>query len=215
MLGHRYLLLIALLVVLLSWVNATGEYILGSVVTSNGEEQIAAGHLRREEHGAFIGHFYASYFQVVNVAGMLLQLFLVSRLITHLGVPVAVCVLPMVALVSYGVAALIPSLGILRWVKTAENSIDYSLQNTVGHVLYLPTSRAAKYKAKQAIDTFFVRAGDLLSAGTVLVGTSLLAFGVARFAMFNVILVFVWLALAVAVGREFARRVPAPSGGRR
>ena len=37
--------------------------------------------------GAFIGDFYASYFQVVNVAGMLLQLFLVSRIIKHLGVP--------------------------------------------------------------------------------------------------------------------------------
>jgi AAA family ATP:ADP antiporter len=215
-LGHRYLLLIALLILLLNWVNATGEYILGSVVASTGAEQIAAGHLRPDQHGTFIGHFYAGYFQVVNVAGMLLQLFLVSRVITHLGVPVAVCVLPVVAMVSYGVAALIPSLGILRWVKTAENSIDYSLQNTVGHVLYLPTSRAAKYKAKQAIDTFFVRAGDLLSAGTILIGTSLLAFGVARFALINVILVLVWLALAVAVGREFVRRVPAPlPGGRR
>ena len=211
-LGQRYLLLIALLILLLNWVNATGEYILGSVVASTGAAEIAAGHLRPDQHGTFIGHFYAGYFQVVNVAGMLLQLFLVSRVITRLGVPVAVCVLPVVAMVSYGMAALIPSLGILRWVKTAENSIDYSLQNTVGHVLYLPTTRAAKYKAKQAIDTFFVRAGDLLSAGTILVGTSLLAFGVARFALMNVILVFVWLALAVAVGREFARRVPAPRG---
>ena len=106
----------------------------------------------------------------------------------------------------------IPSLGILRWVKTAENSIDYSLQNTVGHVLFLPTTRAAKYKAKQAIDTFFVRAGDLLSAGTILVGTSLLAFGVARFALMNVILVLVWLALAVAVGREFVAAFPLRAG---
>ena len=72
---------------------------------------------------------------------------------------------------------MVPSLGILRWVKTAENSIDYSLQNTVSQVLYLPTTRAQKYKAKQVIDTFVVRSGDLLAAGTVLVGTSVLAFG--------------------------------------
>jgi AAA family ATP:ADP antiporter len=212
-LRHRYLLLIALLILLLNWVNATGEYILSSVVTATGAEQIAAGHLRVEDHGAFIGRFYADYFQVVNITGMLLQLFLVSRALKYLGVPVAVCILPMVALVSYGVAALIPSLGILRWVKTAENSIDYSLQNTVSHVLYLPTSRADKYKAKQAIDTFFVRAGDLLSAGMVLVGTGLLTFGVGRFALINIILILVWLALAVAVGREFVRRTPAPTAG--
>jgi ATP:ADP antiporter, AAA family len=208
-LQHRYLMLIATLILLLNWVNANGEYILGSVVRSTGEEQIASGQLRAEERSAFIGHFYASYFQVVNITGMLLQLFLVSRAINYSGVPVSMTILPLVALVSYGVAALVPSLGILRWVKTAENSIDYSLQNTVSQVLYLPTTRAQKYKAKQVIDTFVVRSGDLLAAGTVLVGTSALAFGASRFAMINVVLVLAWLVLAVAVGREFVRRVPA------
>ena len=80
----------------------------------------------------------------------------------------------------------------------------------MSQILYLPTARADKYKAKQAIDTFFVRAGDVLSAGTILVGSGMLALGPAGFALINAVLVLVWLALAVAVGREFARRVPAP-----
>jgi ATP:ADP antiporter, AAA family len=116
-----------------------------------------------------------------------------------------------VALGCYGVAALVPSLAVMRVAKTTERAVDYSLQNTVSQVLYLPTTRADKYKAKQAIDTFFVRVGDLLSAATVLVGAGLLALGPAGFALINVILVLVWLGLAVGVGREFARRVPARS----
>jgi ATP:ADP antiporter, AAA family len=36
--------------------------------------------------------------------------------------------------------------------------------NTVRQALYLLTSREAKYKAKAAIDTFVVRAGDMLQA---------------------------------------------------
>jgi ATP/ADP translocase len=36
-----------------------------------------------------------------------------------------------------------------------------------------PTSREEKYKAKQAIDTFFVRMGDMIAAGVVFVGTHL------------------------------------------
>ena len=61
--------------------------------------------------------------------------------------------------------ALFPLLAVVRVAKVCENGTDYSLNNTVRHSLFLPTSREAKYKAKQAIDTFFWRAGDLLQAG--------------------------------------------------
>jgi AAA family ATP:ADP antiporter len=209
-LRNRYLLLIAALVFLLNWVNATGEYILSSVVAQQAQAEVAAGRLAAAESGAFIGSFYARYFQVVNIAGMMLQLFLVSRIVKWLGVRGAVCVLPLVALGSYTVAALIPSLAILRWVKTAENSVDYSLQNTVSQMLYLPATREEKYKAKQVTDTFVVRAGDVLSSATVFVGTAVLALGVAQFAMINVALVLVWFVVAVLVGREFHRRTSAP-----
>ncbi|MGB2816617.1 MAG: Npt1/Npt2 family nucleotide transporter [Burkholderiaceae bacterium] len=208
-LRNRYLLLIAALVLLLNWVNATGEYVLSSIVTRAAEEQVLAGTLEREREGAFIGSFYADYFQVVNIAGMLLQLFVVSRIVKYVGVPVALCVLPFVALGSYAVAALLPSLAVVRWVKTAENSVDYSLQNTVKQMLFLPTTREEKYKAKQVTDSLVVRAGDVLSSATVFVGTSILALGTTQFAWINVALVCVWIVVAVMVGREFRQRTDA------
>jgi AAA family ATP:ADP antiporter len=200
------------MVLLLNWVNATGEYVLSSIVQRAAEEQVAAGTLSREREGAFIGAFYADYFQVVNVIGMLLQLFLVSRVVKVVGVHVAVCVLPVVALGSYAIAALLPSLAVVRWVKTAENSVDYSLQNTVKQMLFLPTTREEKYKAKQVTDSFIVRAGDVLSSATVFIGTTALAFSTAQFAWINVVLVSVWLVVAILVGREFRRRVEAADG---
>ena len=65
------------------------------------------------------------------------------------------------------------------------------------NVLFLPTTREEKYKAKQAIDSFFFRAGDLLSALLVWVG-GLLLFQTQHFAMFNLVLltliaVGIWL----------------------
>jgi hypothetical protein len=42
-------------------------------------------------------------------------------------------------------------------MKTAENLTDYSLQNTVAQMLYLPTTREDKHKAKQVTDTPAVR----------------------------------------------------------
>jgi AAA family ATP:ADP antiporter len=144
---------------------------------------------------------------------MLLQLFVVSRVVKYLGVRVALCIVPVVAFGSYAVAALIPSLAIVRWVKTAENSVDYSLQNTLAQMLYLPTTREEKYKAKQVTDTFVVRAGDVLSSVTVLVGTTVLALSVKQFAMVNVVLVTLWFAVALLLGREFQwRTTPKPGG---
>ena len=207
-LRNRYLVLMALVIFFLNWVNTSGEYILSSIVKHAADAEVAAGTLSAGDEGRFIAAFFANYFQIVNIAGMLLQLFVVSRVVKYLGVPVALCILPVVALGSYTLAALIPSLAIMRWVKTAENSVDYSLMNTVRQMLFLPTTREEKYKAKQVIDSFVVRFGDVLSAGTVYLGTTFFALTVSQFAWINVVLVLVWLALAVATGLEFRRRVP-------
>ena len=211
--GNRYLLGMALVILLLNWVNSAGEYILSSIVRHAADADIAAGRLAPGDQGRYIGAFFADYFQLVNLIGLALQLFLVSRLVKWLGVPVALCVLPVVALGSYAVAALLPSLAIVRWVKTAENSVDYSLQNTVRQMLFLPTTRVEKYKAKQVIDSFVVRAGDVLSSATVFIGSALLALGTAGFAWINVVLVLFWIVVAVLVGREFRRRTDSGSGG--
>jgi len=205
-LRNRYLLLLAIMLLLNNWVNSNGEYILGHIVKEAADAN-AVGHGAAEER-AFIAEFYAVYFGVVNLAGMLLQLFVVSRVIKYIGVPVAICLLPAITLGSYGMIVALPVLGVVRWVKTAENSTDYSLQSTLKQVLYLPTTRAEKYKAKQAIDTFFVRAGDLCSAGLVLAATHLFNLGVRGFAVVTILLCAAWLAVSVLLGRRFKALVP-------
>ena len=206
-LRNRYLLLIALLMLILNWVNTTGEYILSRTVLAAAEAAITDGSAAGRSVEEFIGGFYADFFTIVNIAGLFLQLFVVSRVLKYFGVGVAITILPLIALGGYLVAAFYPVLSMVRWVKTAENATDYSLQNTVRQVLFLPTTREQKYKAKQAIDTFFVRAGDVLSAVLVFAGTTILALSTRQFAMINILLVFAWLVLAVLVGREYRRLV--------
>jgi len=206
-LADRYLLLLALLALLLNWVNTTGEYLLGRIALDAAERRVASGAAGGLDAEALVGQFYASFFTVVNLTGMLLQLFVVSRVLRWFGVGTSLLVLPLLSLGGYALAAALPILTVVRWAKTAENATDYSLQSTVRQVLFLPTSREEKYKAKQAIDTFFVRAGDVFSAALVFAGTTWLAFGVREFALVNVVLAGAWLALAVLIGREHARRV--------
>ncbi|MFL5401248.1 MAG: NTP/NDP exchange transporter [Gemmatimonadales bacterium] len=204
--ADRYLLLIALLMLVLNWVNTTGEYILGRTVRGAAEAAVAAGAAGGLSVSEYIGSFYSNFLFLVSVASMVLQLFVVSRLIKYFGVKTAVLVLPVLAFAGYAVLAFVPILALVRAVKIAENATDYSVQNTVRNVLFLPTSRDQKYKAKQAIDSFFVRAGDLLSAALVFVGTTMLGFGTSGFARVNLVLAAAWLLLATAIGREYVRK---------
>jgi AAA family ATP:ADP antiporter len=114
-------------------------------------------------------------------------------------------VLPILAFTSYGLVALLPLLSLIRVTKIAENATDYSLQNTVRRALFLPTSREAKYKALQAVETFFWRAGDMLSAIMVAVVVNLLAISARGFAVVNLGLVVLWLIIAVRLYRENRR----------
>jgi AAA family ATP:ADP antiporter len=205
-----YLRLIALLIVLLNLVNTTGEYLNARVVTSHANALAAADPSFNSQ--AFIGAFFGSYQFWVNVTALVLQAFVTSRLVKYTGLRGVLLVLPLIALGGYSIVAAGAGLAVVRWVKTAENATDYSIMNVARQLLWLPTSREEKYKAKQAIDTFFVRGGDLLSAAVVYAGTTAFRMGIAGFAAVNVALTLAWIVIALLVlKRHQARAEAAPA----
>jgi ATP:ADP antiporter, AAA family len=205
-LSNRYLLLIAMMVLTFNLVNSLGEYMLGQMVVADAKAAVASGAITSAQMRTRIGAFYGDFFGWVNLIGLLLQVFIVSRLFKYAGVRGALFVLPLIALGSYSLMAFLPVLGIVRVAKVLENSTDYSIQNTARHALFLPTSREAKYKAKAAIDTFFWRMGDVLQAVFVLAGTWL-AFNSRHYAGINIALVSVWLLLIAGIYREHRKLV--------
>lgn len=202
-----YLLMIGLLILLLNWINTNGEVILTDVVIRAADEAVAAGRAGGLSRGEYIGSFWASFLSGVNITALVLQFLVVSRIIKYLGVRVALLILPLIALGAYSLLAFYPVLAYVRWAKTAENSVDYSLQNTVRNMLFLPCTREQKYKAKQVVDSFFQRAGDALVSVSFLIGTTLLALRPDHFAFVNIALVGVWIVLAVLIGRNYRRLV--------
>jgi ATP:ADP antiporter, AAA family len=197
----RYLLFIGLMVLLLNIVNSTGEFLLRKFVVAEAARTVGSSDAARQ---AFIGVFYGNYEVWYNSVGLVLQMFLVSRLFRYAGVRAALFVLPCIALGSYAVLLALPFLPVMRWAKIVENGVDYSVQNTTVHALFLPTSREAKYKAKAAIDTFFKRAGDVLQAGIIYAGTGL-ALGIKGFMAINLSLILVWLVVAWGIARKYRR----------
>jgi ATP:ADP antiporter, AAA family len=202
-LRSRYLLLIALLVMLLNWVNTNGGYILNATLEGLARTAVAEGRASTERE--YLAAFYSGYLTLQNVATLLIQLFLVSRILKYAGVRAALLVLPVIALGGYVLLAFSPLLLAIRAVKIAENSTDYSLNNTVRNVLFLPTTREEKYKAKQVTDAFAQRAGDVLHSGLIFVATGLLALTTRDLAIVNIVLVLVWFAVAVLIGKRYER----------
>jgi len=198
-----YLRLIALLIILLNVVNTTGEYLIARLLAGHANAMAAADPAFNKQ--AYIGAFTGDYQFWVNVTAFLIQAFLTSRLVKHAGLRGVLLALPLIALGGYTIIAAGVGFAVVRWVMTAENATDYSIMNTARQLLWLPTSREEKYKAKQAIDTFFVRGGDLLSAAAVYLGTQVFRWDVAGFAFGNVVLTLVWIGIAVLILRQHSR----------
>jgi AAA family ATP:ADP antiporter len=154
----------------------------------------------------FIGAFKADYYGWYNLIGVLLELFAVSRILRLVGVQRALFALPVFALFAYGAASFLPVLAVMRLVKIGENSLQYSLQDTTKHALFLTASRAEKFVGKTAVDTVAVRFGAIMSAGMVWLG-SRAGWSASTFAAINVALGGAWLVFVFAIGREHARRV--------
>jgi AAA family ATP:ADP antiporter len=170
-------------------------------VAATPEARAVAAH---DAQGDYIGAFYSSYYTIVNLLSFLLQGLVVAWLLTALGIRRALFVMPVVVLAGWCGLLLFANLTVLRIEKTSENSLDYSLHNTLRGALFLPTTRSAKYKAKAAIDTFFFRMGDVIAGlGIVFLLVRVAGLGIRAFAVLNVCLAVCWLVLAYWTGRMY------------
>jgi AAA family ATP:ADP antiporter len=216
----RYLLLIAIMIGLYNFINATGEFIISQVtvnqsIASNApasagepESQVAEGAagLPRQTESKAIYSAFMDYQLLTNVIALVIQLLFVSRIFKWIGVSGALLFLPLIALGGYALISFGAVLVLVRWVKALENGTDYSLQNTTKAALFLVTMREEKYKAKAAIDTFFVRGGDTISALAVVAGTQLLGLRIERYALLNVAVVVGLLFICWRIIRAYKRR---------
>jgi AAA family ATP:ADP antiporter len=228
----RYLLLIAVMIGLYNFVNATGEFIMTKVTVDQSianqapkpaaavpqqpaalaggqsadtlpaaSPAVATKTEMKTIHNAFMNYQFLQ-----NLIALFIQLFLVSRIFKWVGIGGALLFLPLIALGGYALISFGAVLVLVRWVKALENGTDYSLQNTTKAALFLVTKREEKYKAKAAIDTFFVRGGDTLSALAVLVGTQFLGLKIERYALLNVLVVIVLLVICFKIITAYRRR---------
>ncbi len=206
---YRYLAATAAMTLVFSWVVASGDNILFGFVQQVLREQFAgevAGSERYQQLlNAATTAFYGNLYLWINLVGLLLQAFVVSRILRYAGFGSLLLATPLVSLAAYGSMLFAPLLALVKVVKIAENSSNYSVNNTARHILWLPTTKQMLYQAKPAIDTLFVRLGDGMAAVTVLLGTRVFTLDILDFVLINLVLVFAWLGIAIYLKQEHKR----------
>ncbi len=206
---HRYLTLTAVMIMVFTWVVTSGDNILFSIVQERIGEDLAAAALDAAAYRNALNEattaFYSDLYFWINLLTLILQSFVVSRILRAGGMQALLYTTPFISLAAYASMAFVPLLGLIKILKVAENSSSYSIHNTARHMLWLPTSKEMLYQAKPTVDTLFVRLGDGLAALTILVGTRVVGLTNIGFIMINIVLVLVWIGISTYLHREHER----------
>ena len=195
---------------LLSVVGIVGLYEIVSTVLDYQFTETIAHYLDGDARGAQ----YATVYAITNWTAMFVQLFLTSFIMRKLGMMRALLVLPMIMLVaSLGYMA-VPILWMGSLLNTADNGFSYSINQSAKEVLYVPTTRDEKYKAKAFIDMFVQRFAKALAVGVTLIITSIFTdFSTIRWlSLFPVVVIVLWVVAVRFAGNKFDELAEKESG---
>jgi AAA family ATP:ADP antiporter len=185
-----------------------GLWILAMAI-SNTLIYFAQANLVLDSSDAFsemIGRF-AWFDMLAQIATLITQIFITTRLISRLGVGWTLALLPLVTTAGFGVLAIWPTFGVMALFQAIHRATRYAISRPARETLFSVVPPSEKYKAKPIIDVPVYRGGDVVGAGfdgllrTLGLSLSWMAFATVPFAV-------VWTALSIGMGRAQARRDP-------
>ena len=189
--GSRHLLLIIGIVASSMLVSTFADYIFKSVAS--------AAYPDADDLLGFLGLFYAG----MNLASLLLQVMLTSRLVRGLGVGGALMVLPLMLTLGAGALLVAPGLLTASLLRGGEMGLKYSLDKTSRELLYLPLPLRLKRGVKMFVDTFVERGSRGLAGLLLLLATAVLHFSLSQITLVMMVLLVIWLVLTVAMRRQY------------
>lgn len=130
------------------------------------------------DHAAQTQVFSAIDFAVQSLT-IFIQFFITGRLTRRLGVTVLLTAVPVTMMFGFGLLALAATFPILALVMIVRRVGEYALVRPGREMLFTTVDAETKYKAKNAVDTFVYRGGDLIAAwanvGIVALGSTIVA----------------------------------------
>jgi ATP:ADP antiporter, AAA family len=184
----RYLLMIALFVLLMTWISTVIYFQLGDVISKEFVSRVARTRA------------YATIDLATNSIAVIIQLFGTGRFIKRFGVTTGLLVNPIIMVGAFFALAFAPVLIVLGSIQVARRFCEYALAKPSRDILFTAVDQRAKYKAKNVIDTVVYRFGDLSSSW---ISAAVLPYGVVGLAILGAVISAAWFPIAYLLGRKY------------
>lgn len=155
----------------------------------------------REERTAILSTLAAT----VNILTFGLGIFATSRIVTRLGMPTALALVPVFICVGLVILAFAPILSVLLALQVARQGGNYGITRPAREMLFTNVDREARFKAKPVIDVVVYRGGDATTSIVFAWLTDGIGFGVAAMAAIGAMIAALWATAGIYLGRVFAR----------
>jgi len=202
---NHYLVLIAAIVIVTGIIATFIDFQFSSKVED---------HFRRaEDMQAFFGLFFGG----LATFAFFLQLLLTSNFLKNFGLRLTLLIAPVVLLLgSFGIVAFGLTLPLVILIKGSDESLAFSLNQSVREILYIPVALDRRYKVRPFIDMFINRFAKVLAATLLFIAGILLAVKevpyistikdpkLAEYLTWGVIaFIFLWIILSRKLSKEY------------
>lgn len=109
--------------------------------------------------------FYASYYFIMNLVGLIITLFGTTPLLRKFGIIKSLFVFPIISIFILTTTIIYPNATVMFIALVILRALNYALNHPTREVLYIPTTKAIKFKAKAWTDAFGGRVSKGLGSG--------------------------------------------------
>lgn len=198
LLRSRYLLLLALFLLLMTWISTIVYFQLGQLIT----HAFSSREARTQAYGMID--------LAVNSLAVIIQLFGTGRIIERFGVRTGLLLNPIIMVIAFLAIAFSPVLLILGGIQIVRRVAEYAVAKPTREMLFTVVDQESRYKAKNVIDTVVYRFGDFSSAW---VSSFILPYGVVGLAAFGAVTAAIWFRVAFLLGRRYENVLGGESPG--
>jgi AAA family ATP:ADP antiporter len=147
--------------------------------------------------------YYAFYYLVMNAIGLIVCLFGTTPALRFLGLRLSLFAFPLICFMFLLFTLLFPTAQVFFWVLVGLRAFNYALNHPTREILYIPTTKEIKFKAKAWTDAFGSRiAKSFGSVFNVMVKNTSKAAAIFSSLTLTLGLASIWLVVVYLLGRK-------------
>jgi hypothetical protein len=154
-----------------------------------------------------LASFFGAFYGWTGALALLLQIFLVGRLLAAAGVAWALSLLPLLLLFGSAGMLVVPSLILVTLVRGGDASLRKSVYRSALELLYVPVPSLLRRKTKTFIDSIVDSVAEGVGAGIIFLLVTLSGFPSRYLSAFIIVLSVLLLSLSRRMGKQYFNTV--------